>query len=255
MRLTVLLAMALALAGPAAHAADSRLDKILADKVLRVGSTGDYKPFSYLNPETKQFEGVDIDLAADLAKALGVELKVVKTSWPTLMDDFRADKFDVAMGGVSVSLDRQKVGPFSVAYLVDGKAPIARCADRDKFKTLADIDQPGVRVIVNPGGTNEKFDRANLRQASIEVYSDNVTIFDQILAGKADVMITDASETRLQQKLRPGLCSLHPDQPFNFSEKAFWLQRDAAWKDFVDQWLHQAIMTRQVQAVLDRWMN
>ncbi len=255
MRFTALIAAAVLAWLPAAHAADSRLDKILADKVLRVGSTGDYKPFTYLNPDSKQFEGIDIELAADLAKALGVELTVVKTSWPSLMDDFKADKFDIAMGGVSVTLDRQKVGLFSLPYLVDGKAAIARCADTAKYASLAEIDKAGVRVITNPGGTNEKFDRANLKQAAIEVYNDNVTIFDQLLAGKADVMITDASETRLQQKLRPGLCSIHPDKPFNFSEKAYWLQRDPVWKAFVDQWLHQAIQAQQVKAVMAQWMD
>ena len=34
-------------------------------------------------------------------------------------------------------------------------------------------------------------------------------------------MMTDAEETLLQQKLRPGLCAVHPDKPFTFSEKGF----------------------------------
>jgi cyclohexadienyl dehydratase len=52
-------------------------------------------------------------------------------------------------------------------------------------------------------------------------------------------MMTDSSETQYQQKLHPGvLCAVHPDKPFDFAEKAYWLQRDAALKDFVDQWLH-----------------
>ena len=67
------------------------------------------------------------------------------------------------MGGVSVTLERQKTAFFSAPYLRDGKTPIARCADKDKFADLAAIDRPEVTVIVNPGGTNEKFDRAHLR--------------------------------------------------------------------------------------------
>ena len=46
-----------------------------------------------------------------------------------------------------------------------------------------------------------------------------------ILAGQADVMVTDASETLLQQKLNPGLCSVHPDKPFQYGEKAWLLPR------------------------------
>ena len=143
------------------------------------------------------------------------------------------------MGGVSVTLERQKTAFFSAPYLRDGKTPIARCADKDKFADLAAIDRPEVTVIVNPGGTNEKFDRAHLKAAHIEVSSDNLSIFDKLAKGEADLMITDATETLYQQKLHPGvLCAIHPDAPFDFSEKAYLLPRDVALKAFVDQWLH-----------------
>ena len=257
MKLATVLAAAFLLLVPAAQAqqSESLLDQIIARGVLRVGSTGDYKPFTYQNPESKEFEGLDIDMAASLAKAMGVKLEVVKTSWPNLMGDLLAGKYEVAMGGVSVSLERQKKALFTIPYMVDGKAAIARCADKGKYGSLADIDKPGVRVVTNPGGTNEKFDREHLKQAQISVFNDNVHIFDEIVESRADVMITDASETLLQQKLRPALCALNPDRPFNFSEKAYLLARDSALKDFADQWLHQAIETKEYRAVADKWLK
>ncbi|MBK1842507.1 transporter substrate-binding domain-containing protein [Azospirillum sp. YIM B02556] len=233
----------------------SRLDAVLSGGALRVGTTGDYKPFSYLNPQTQKFEGIDIDLAEAMGKALGVKVEFVKTSWGNLLPDLLADKYDIAVGGVSVTLERQKKALFSDALMRDGKTPITRCENKDRFQTVADIDKPGVRLIVNPGGTNEKFARANIHSAQIEVHPDNVTIFDQIVAGKADLMITDAVETRLQQKLHPELCAIHPDQPFDFSEKAFLLPRDIVLKLWVDQWLHQAVATGQYRAVSDRWLK
>ena len=55
-------------------------------------------------------------------------------------------------------------------------------------------------------------------------------------------MMTDSSEARYQQKLHPGvLCAVHPETPFDHAEKAYWLQRDAALKTFVDQWVQKAI--------------
>jgi cyclohexadienyl dehydratase len=219
----------------------SRLDEIIKRGSLRVGTTGDYPPFTYLDKATEKFRGLDIDMADALGKALGVKVEFVQTAWPQLMKDFEADKFDIAMGGITITLDRQKKGLFSTPIMREGKTPIARCADAGKYGALADIDKPGTRVIVNPGGTNERFARANIKSAEIKVYGDNVTIFDEIAKGDADVMVTDASETRYQQKLHPGvLCAVHPDQPFDFAEKAYWMQRDEAWKDFVDQWLHIA---------------
>jgi cyclohexadienyl dehydratase len=119
-----------------------------------------------------------------------------------------------------------------------GKAAIARCADRDRFVTLTGIDHPGVKVIVNPGGTNERFDRTNLHQAEIVLFPDNMRIFDELAAGQGDVMITDAVEAKLQQRLHPELCAIHPDQPFDFGELGYLLPRDIVLKQFVDQWLH-----------------
>ena len=231
----------------------SRLDEILARGVLRVGTTGDYKPFSY-RVGTGDFIGLDVALAGDLARTLGVKLQVVPTTWGTMMADLGDDRFDLAMGGVSISLERQKRAWFSIPYLRDGKTPIARCEDARKYQTLADIDRPEVRLIVNPGGTNERFARARAPHATLMVFPDNVAIFDRIAAGEADVMITDAIETRLQQRLHPRLCAIHPDAPFDFSEKAVLLPRDAALKAYVDQWLHQAIESGTFAKADEQWL-
>jgi len=241
--------------GPA-FAQSCRLDEIIARGVLKVGTTGDYRPFTALDKESGVYSGLDIDLARSLGAALGVKVEFVATSWPNLARDFDAGAFDIAMGGVSVTLERAKKGYFSIPYLREGKTPIARCVDKDKYQTLADVDKPEVTVIANPGGTNERFDRARLHAAHILIYPDNATIFDQLAAGKADVMITDASETRYQQKLHPGaLCAIHPDAPFDFAEKAYWMVRDEPLKAFVDQWLHLSMENGDFAAVTAKWLQ
>ncbi len=234
----------------------SRLDEILQRGVMRVGMTGDYLPFSALDQATAKFRGFDVDMAEQLGKALGVRVDYVRTSWPQMMRDFEADQFDIVMGGVSVTLDRQKKGLFSTPILREGKTPIARCSDSGKYQSIDDIDRIGTRVIVNPGGTNERFARAHIKNAEIRVYADNVTIFDEIADGHADLMITDASETRYQQRLHPGvLCAVHPDQPFDFAEKAYWMQRDMALKAFVDQWLHLVFEDGSFRKIYAVWFD
>src|SRR5664279_4345243 len=149
--------------GPACAQQASRLDEIIKRGTLRVGMTGDYLPFTYFDKDTSKFRGFDVDMAEMLGKVLGVKVEYVRTAWPQLSRDFEADNFDIAMGGVSITLDRQKKGMFSTPIMREGKTPIARCADKGKFETLAEIDKPGTRVIVNPGGTNERFARANIK--------------------------------------------------------------------------------------------
>lgn len=244
-------ALLLATLGPAEASA---LSDILQRGVIRIGATGDYPPFASRDPKTGAYAGFDVDLAQSLGKALGARVEFVSTSWSTLSADFAAGKFDVGMGGISVTLERAKLGFFTQSYMREGKTPIARCADKTKFATLADIDRPGVTVIVNPGGGNEKFDRAHLKAARIQVHPDNTTIFDALAKGEGDLMITDASETRYQAKLHPGaLCALHPEAPFDFGEKAYWAPYDPALDGFLDQWLHRVREDGTYAAIYAKW--
>ena len=195
------------------------------------------------------------DMAMSLAQSLGVKLEIVKTSWSTLKSDLEANSFDIAMGGITITLDRQKVGLFSNLVFLSGKTPITHCGDEPKYETIAAIDQPSVRVIVNPGGTNERFDRAHLQNATIVQWSDNATIFDALVEGKADLMITDAVETRVQAKLHPGvLCPVHPNAPFDHSELAYWMPRDPIFAAYVNQWLNLLDLSGEHQVILARWM-
>jgi cyclohexadienyl dehydratase len=237
-----------------AQAQTSRLDDVVKRGVLRVCSPGDYRPFALAKADGT-FEGLDVDLAKSMAKALGVEAQFVKTTWPKLMDDF-IEKCDIAVGGISITLDRQKRAFFSKGYMVNGKAPITKCENVAKFQTVADIDKPNVTVIENPGGSNERFARANFKQAKIVIFDDNTTIFDEILKGKADVMISESVETIVQSKLRPGLCAVNPDKPLQYGEMAYLLPRgDAAFKAWVDQWLHLAKATGEYDRTVAGWLK
>jgi len=222
---------------------------------LRVCSTGDYRPFTYLDPATGQWSGIDVDLARNMAQQLGVHLDLVHTTWGTLLADLTGGRCDAAMGGISVTADRAAKATFSAPYLVDGKAPIARCADASRFQTLAEIDQPGVRVIVNPGGTNASYAHATLKRATIVDYADNNTIFNQLLDNHADLMLTDASETRWQAAQHPGqLCAVNPDHPFTTAPKAYLLSYgDTAFQQWVDQWLKTAQSDGTYQRISKPW--
>ncbi len=229
-----------------------RLARILDTGVLRVGTTGDYAPFSF-SQDGETYTGVDIDLARDLATGLGVELVLVATSWPTLMQDLAEGRFDIAMSGVSRTPERARRGYFSRPYHVGGKMPIARCEDARRFGSLAAIDQPGVRVIVNPGGTNERFVDTRLSQAEKVLHRDNRTIFSALAAGAADVMITDAIEVTLQARKYPELCGTM-ETTLNRQEKAYLMPKDEALNRFVDEWLGQRLGDGTVSAVIGKYL-
>jgi len=250
----LLLSIVVGLPALAQEAVPSRLDAVQKSGKLRICTPGDYTPFA-LQKSEGTFEGLDVDLVQTAAKALGAEPVFVKSAWPTLMKDF-IEKCDVAVGGISVTLDRQKTAFFSQAYMVNGKAPITRCENVARYQTIADIDKPTVTVIENPGGSNERFARANFKSAKIVIYNDNTTIFDEILKGNADVMISESVETIVQQKLHPGLCAVNPNKPLQYGEMGDLLPRgDVVFKSWVDQWLHLAKATGEYDRTVNAWLK
>lgn len=123
MKARLLLCSLLTLSAPAfAAPSTSHLDQVIERGHLNVCTTGDYKPYTYLRTDGA-YEGIDISMAQSLAQSLGVEVKWVKTTWKTLMPDFLANQCDIAVGGISVSLERQKKAFFSDTLGVDGKIP------------------------------------------------------------------------------------------------------------------------------------
>ena len=239
----------------AVTASDSpTLRRIRAAGVMRVGTTGDYTPFSLKQPDGS-YAGADIDMAHDLAARLGVAIGFVPTVWIDLLDHFLADKFDIAMGGVTVTAARAERAFFSVPTFVDGKRPLARRADRDRFTSLDAIDQPGVRLIANPGSANEAFARANFKRATVIIHHDNASVFDELVAGRADVMITDGLEADHQAQLHPELCAVPVAAPFTRLEKAYMFAQDPAMKAYIDAWLAAAFASGQWERALDRAMS
>ena len=139
--------------------------------VLKVGTTLDYKPMSFVDPETGRYVGYDVELVKDLAAALDVDIEFVRTSWPTLIEDTLSCKFDLAICGITITDERKKQALMSDPYLENGKTILCRAEDVGKYVNISSINRPGVRVMVNPGGLNEEFARQNLPDATLSSLS------------------------------------------------------------------------------------
>jgi cyclohexadienyl dehydratase len=138
----------LALPAAAQTAPPDRLERVLSNKVLRVGTTMDTPVFSMKNA-SGQLEGFDMDALATLSNALGVQIEYVKMTFGTMLPDLAADKFDMAMSGMGRTMDRARVATFSKPYMRYGKLLMIRAADREKYKSLADLDKPGLKIAYN----------------------------------------------------------------------------------------------------------
>jgi cyclohexadienyl dehydratase len=229
------------------------LERIASSGLLRVGTTGDYAPFSLESNGT--VSGLDIELAQSLADEFHARAVFVRTSWSSLLDDLTLGSFDVGMSGISVTPERQAQAAFSVPYWSGGKTVLARCADSKRFRAgLDSIDLDTVRVMVNPGGTNEQYVRANIHHAVIIVFQDNRGIFEEILAGHADIMFTDDVEAELQTRRHGGLCRVYPGT-LTHSDKAILMSKDPALVGTVNDWLTPVVATKRVQRIAEVYMK
>jgi cyclohexadienyl dehydratase len=229
------------------------LQRISSSGLLRVGTTGDYAPFSL--EVNGSLSGSDIELAQKLAEQLHARAVFIHTSWASMLDDLSRGAFDLSMGGVSVTPARQAQGAFSVPYAAGGKTILARCTDSRKFHGgLASVDRSKVRVIVNPGGTNEQYVRSNVHHALIVVYPDNRAIFDEIAAGRADVMITDDVEAELQARHHPGLCRTFSGT-LTHADKAILMPRDPDLVKAINDWLTPAIAAGEPARLLKSYLE
>lgn len=170
--------------------AQSSLEKILSDGVLRVGTTGDFNPLSVRSIQTGSYEGFEIDVATTLAEEMGVELKFVPTEWKTLVAGVLSDKYDIVMSGTSVSVGRAKVVGYTQPYIYVGTVPMTLKENAERFRTWDDVNAQGVKVAVVLGTVFEQQARAIFPDADIVTVEAPATGYQEVLAGRADVTIT-----------------------------------------------------------------
>ena len=198
---------------------DGKVAEIKRRGTLLVGTTGDYRPLSFRESDGSYW-GFGIEVAKEIAKELGVKIAFVQTSWPTLSADVMAEPqtFDFAIGGITITDARRETMLMSVGYLSNGKTILCRASESKRYKSLSDLDKPEVKVMVNPGGLNEKFAHDNLKHASIIVHQKNEEIPSLVAVGKADVMITEITEAPYYVQADSRLAAPLLSKPFNHGE-------------------------------------
>src|SRR5690606_6698078 len=105
-----------------------------------------------------------------MATELGLTIEYVPTTWPNLMPDLQADKFDIAVGGITRTPARIAKMAMLPGYAPFGKVALARTADKKKYQSVDDLNQASVHVIKNPGGTNELFVLEHLKNAQVSTH-------------------------------------------------------------------------------------
>jgi polar amino acid transport system substrate-binding protein len=102
-------------AAPATPVAGGLLDKVIKAGTLTVSTDPNYAPASVKKPDGT-FEGFDIDVATEVAKRLGVKVAFVTPDWSLITAGSWSGRWDVSVGSMTITADRQKVLDFSPPY-------------------------------------------------------------------------------------------------------------------------------------------
>ena len=147
----------MASAGAEAQQTQSRLYEVTKSKKLRVCQFPLYYSISFRNPKSGEIEGIDADLAKELAKELDAKLEIVETSFGTFIADLQAGKCEIGMFGVGATLKRAQAVEFSKPYLITNIYVVTR--KDSKIKKWEDLDQKGIKTAASLGsvavGSNE----------------------------------------------------------------------------------------------------
>lgn len=214
------------------------MGRAMADKSLLVGTTGDYEPVTWYDEKSGHYVGQAIEVVEEFAAATGHAVTFVPTSWPGMMSDLMAGKFQMAAGGITRTKERARLALLSDPIATTGKVALVRRGEEEKYGSLEAIDRVGTRVVENRGGTNQLFALSATHKAVVILVPDNAMAFDYLEAGKADVMFTDAIEAVYHQAHDKGLRAVKPNKPYTQSDRVFLFRKDeAALRDAFNRWL------------------
>jgi cyclohexadienyl dehydratase len=182
--------VALAMALPAeAQQTQSRLFEVTKSKKLRVCQFPLYYSISFRNPKSGKIEGIDADLAEELAKELGAQLEIVESSFGSFIADLQSNKCEIGMFGVGATLRRAHAVEFSKPYLVTNLYAVTR--KDSKVKTWDDVDKKGIKAAVSLGSYMEPFMKSYLKNAELVSVAPPNTREAELVAQRVDVIITD----------------------------------------------------------------
>lgn len=252
---TIAAAVALVLPAAAQMSGPDRLRHILETGIVRVGTTMDTPVFSMRNA-SGEIEGFDMDTLATLGSALGVKIDYVKMTFGSMLGDLAADKFDIAMSGMGRTLDRARTATFSKPYMLYGKLMMIRSSDKERFKSLSDLDQPGIKIAYNKGGLNETFAKTRFKQATPVAFDSNQLATTDLLAGNVDAQVADSTAALYTARQNTRIAAMDPTNVFNPVYVAILLHReDQTLLNYINIWIDQIEMDGTLAKIRNKWLG
>lgn len=167
-------------------ASDPSLSELQKRGIMVVGSDIPYGAMEFFDESGKP-AGVDVDIANEIAKEIGVTLDYRKFAWDNLFPAVKSGTIDLGMSAITITPDRQKEMLFSAPYLNAGQSIVAKFYAN--INSVNDI--VGKKIGVQTGTTGYDYVKNKGLEKSASTFVDPAEAADALGAKKIELLIVD----------------------------------------------------------------
>ena len=168
----------------------STLEQIMKRGELRVGFESGYVPFEMTNKKG-EFIGFDMDFGRRLAKSMGVKFVPINTAWDGIIPALMTGKFDIIMGGMTITQERNLKVNFAEPYIVVGQTILINKKLKDQVISYKDLNNPKYIVTSRMGTTGEQAIKKYIPKATYKGFESEAEAGLEVINGKADALVYD----------------------------------------------------------------
>ncbi|MEM8941085.1 MAG: transporter substrate-binding domain-containing protein [Pseudomonadota bacterium] len=208
LRLFVSALTVLALFSTTTAQAGDTLDRVVKNKTLIIGISGDQPPMNMLNRQG-ELMGYDVDLAKAMASAMYVKPEFSQMPFGSLTKALKDGKVDLVISGMAITADRSRSASFAGPYLMGGKSILAKRTALDEIAS-AGIDMAEVKLAALQNSTSATFVREAAPKATLVEVENYDEAIKMVSDGDVAAMVADAPVCKLQVLRNPdaGLVTL-----------------------------------------------
>ncbi len=217
----------------------STIQKILKRGELRVGFESGYVPFE-MTSKKGAYIGFDMDFGKRLAKAMGVKFVPVNTAWDGIIPALVTNKFDIIMGGMTITQERNLKVAFADPYIVVGQSILLNKKHAKKVKSYKDLNKKKYVVTSRVGTTGEKAIKTYLPNATYKGYEAEADAAMEVINGKADALIYDLPFCGYMYGAHGKGKTVFLNKPFTYEPLAWAInQGDPDFLNYLNNFLRQ----------------
>lgn len=155
------------------------------NKLVMVTEAG-FAPYEYR--DSSGIVGVDVDIAREIAAAMGKELEIKDVAFDSLINELNSGKADFAAAGMSINEERKKEVDFSIEYVSSKQVVVVR-KDYNKIKNINDLN--GKTISVQLGSVADTYVTKNFKNSKIVRQKKFLSAAEDVKAKKSECIIMD----------------------------------------------------------------